>query len=118
MKVGLIGLGAMGLPMGRRLLAAGHDLAVVPHLNRAPAEELGAGGAEIRSSASELRSDREVVITSVPDVPQVEEVLFGEHGLTSGTQTGNGLLYVDMSTINPTAARNHHTRLADAGIEA
>ncbi|MEP6776021.1 MAG: NAD(P)-binding domain-containing protein, partial [Chloroflexota bacterium] len=103
MKVGLIGLGAMGLPMGRRLLGAGHDLYVVPHVRREPAVDLAAAGAQIVDRASELTGECAVVLTSVPDVPQVQEVLFGEYGLDKGS--GKGLLFIDLSTINPTAAR-------------
>lgn len=116
MKVGLIGLGAMGLPIGRRLLGAGHELFVVPHVHRAPAEELAASGAHIATHASDLAGECAVIVTSVPDVPQVQEVLFGDHGLSSAG--GRDLLYIDTSTINPTAAREHHGRLAKLGIEA
>lgn len=116
-KIGLVGLGAMGLPMGKRLLAAGHDLAVVPHINRKPAEELAALGASIREKPADLAQDRQVIITSVPDVPQVEEVLFGEGGLMAGSPKED-LLFIDMSTINPTAARENATRLALAGVKA
>jgi 3-hydroxyisobutyrate dehydrogenase len=116
MKVGLIGLGAMGLPMGRRLLGAGHDLYVVPHVHRAPAEELAASGARIADHAADLTGECAVVLTSVPDVPQVQEVLFGDRGLA--TSRGKGLLYIDVSTINPTAAREHHNRLSELGIDA
>jgi 3-hydroxyisobutyrate dehydrogenase len=116
-KIGLVGLGAMGLPMGKRLLAAGHDLSVVPHNNRKPAEDLAALGASIREKPADLAYDRQVIITSVPDVPQVEEVLFGEHGLMAGSPKED-LLFIDMSTINPTAARENATRLAAAGVRA
>ena len=116
-KIGLVGLGAMGLPMGKRLLVAGHDLAVVPHRNQDAAKTLAAAGATIRAAPAELAGDREVIITSVPDVPQVEEVLFGPLGLLAGAP-GPGTLFIDMSTINPTAAREHERRLADAGIVA
>jgi 3-hydroxyisobutyrate dehydrogenase-like beta-hydroxyacid dehydrogenase len=116
MKVGLIGLGAMGLPMGRRLLGAGHELYVVPHVHRTPADELASDGARIADHASDLAVECAVVLTSVPDVPQVQEVLFGDKGLAGSS--GNGLLYIDMSTINPTAAREHHRRLSDLGIDA
>jgi 3-hydroxyisobutyrate dehydrogenase-like beta-hydroxyacid dehydrogenase len=120
LRVGLVGLGAMGLPIGKRLLIAGHRLAVVPHSNQAPAEELGALGADVISRAADLLPECEVVITSVPDVPQVRQVLFGEEGLIAGRQEGrdHDRLYIDMSTINPTAAREHHARLAEAGIVA
>lgn len=117
-RIGLVGLGAMGLPMGKRLVGAGHSLVVVPHHNHAPAEELRSLGATVASRASELLSECDVVITSVPDVPQVQEVLFGESGLLAGESGRAGQLYIDMSTITPTAAREHHARLASAGIAA
>ncbi|MEO8284861.1 MAG: NAD(P)-dependent oxidoreductase [Chloroflexota bacterium] len=116
-RIGLIGLGAMGLPMGKQLLGAGFDLVVVPHLHEGPAQELAALGAEIRQQPADLRADRDVVITSVPDVPQVQEVLFGEGGLLAGSGDATRL-FIDVSTTNPTAAREHHKRLGDVGIEA
>jgi 3-hydroxyisobutyrate dehydrogenase-like beta-hydroxyacid dehydrogenase len=115
-KIGLIGLGAMGLPMGRRLLENGFELVVVPHANRAPADELAGKGAAVASSPAELTGMCRLVITSVPDVPQVEEVLFGENGLAR--PGGEGLVYVDMSTITPKAARDFGARLAALGISA
>jgi 3-hydroxyisobutyrate dehydrogenase len=116
-NIGFVGLGAMGLPIAKRLIAAGHNLVVVPHVNRRPAEELEALGAKVRNSPAELGADRDVVITSVPDVPQVEETLFGERGLLSGSPK-HGMLFIDMSTINPTAARTNAARLNEAGLEA
>jgi 3-hydroxyisobutyrate dehydrogenase-like beta-hydroxyacid dehydrogenase len=116
-RIGLVGLGAMGLPIGKRLLEAGHDLVVVPHTNRNPADELAAMGAAIREKPADLSADRQVIITSVPDVPQVEEVLFGERGLMEGSPEP-GLLYIDMSTIIPTAARENASRLGAAGVTA
>jgi 3-hydroxyisobutyrate dehydrogenase-like beta-hydroxyacid dehydrogenase len=115
-KVGVVGLGAMGFPMTRRLLQNGFDVAVVTHRNPGPAEELSALGARVVKRASELAAECEVVITSVPDVPQVEEVLFGADGLSAAPQ--EGLLYIDMSTITPTAARQHYERLAEQGVAA
>jgi len=116
-RIGLVGLGAMGLPIGKRLLEAGHDLVVVPHINRNPADELAAMGAAIREKPADLSGDRQVIITSVPDVPQVEEVLFGESGLMTGSPQP-GLLYIDMSTISPTAAQENASRLGSAGVTA
>ncbi len=120
MRVGLVGLGSMGLPIGMRLLDAQHKLVVVPHRNLDPAQALSARGAEVRTRAADLLPECEVVITSVPDVPQVQQVLFGEEGLLAGRQEGRDLrpLYIDMSTINPTAAREHHARLSELGIAA
>lgn len=115
-NVGFVGLGAMGAPMVRRLLAGGFTVAVVPHTNREQAEQLVAEGASIAASAADLAGISDVVITSVPDVPQVREVLFGERGLTS--VKGGHLLFIDMSTITPTAAKEHHASLQGMGITA
>ncbi|MDQ5822722.1 MAG: NAD(P)-dependent oxidoreductase [Chloroflexota bacterium] len=115
-KVGVIGLGAMGLPMSRRLLESGYDLSVVPHLNTAPADELAQLGATVLMRPSELAQSCEVVITSVPDVPQVQEVLFGAEGLSTAAK--DGLLYIDMSTITPTAAQEHYARLKERAVAA
>lgn len=115
-KVGVIGLGAMGLPMARRLLQNGYDLSVVPHHNTAPADELAQLGATVLKRPSELAQACEVVITSVPDVPQVQEVLFGADGLS--TVATHGLLYIDMSTITPTAAQEHYAKLMQQGVAA
>jgi 3-hydroxyisobutyrate dehydrogenase-like beta-hydroxyacid dehydrogenase len=106
----------MGLPMSKRLLQNGFDVAVVPHRNSAPAQELAGLGAEVLKRPAELARDCDVVITSLPDVPQVREVLFGEGGLLAGAR--EGLLYIDLSTITPTAAREHHTRLQLVGVAA
>lgn len=116
LSVGLVGLGAMGLPMGKRLLGAGYDLHVVPHVNRAPAEELAALGASVRDTPSDLASHCSIVITSVPDVPHVRSVLFGEGGLA--LEPHDGLLHIDMSTITPSAAREFHERLTALGMHA
>lgn len=115
-KVGVIGLGAMGLPMSRRLLQNGYELSVVTHHNTAPAEELTRLGARVLRQPSELAQACEVVITSVPDVPQVQEVLFGAEGLSTAAK--GGLLYIDMSTITPTAAQEHYAKLKERGIAA
>ncbi len=115
-KIGLVGLGAMGLPMGKRLVSNGFELSVVLHVKRTPADELAAIGAHICSHPAQLADECEMVITSVPDVPQVEEVLFGKNGLAR--RPHHGLLFVDMSTINPSAARDFHTKLAGMGVSA
>jgi 3-hydroxyisobutyrate dehydrogenase-like beta-hydroxyacid dehydrogenase len=116
LSVGLVGLGAMGLPMGKRLLGAGYDLHVAPHVNRAPAEELAALGADVRDAPADLASDCSIVITSVPDVPHVRSVLFGEGGLA--LEPHEGLLHIDMSTITPSASREFHEKLAALSMHA
>src|SRR5829696_8885811 len=115
-KIGLVGLGAMGLPMGRRLLSQGFQLVVVPHERREPAAELVGLGAREAGTPQELAGLCDLVLTSVPDAPQVEEVLFGAHGLAEAPSAG--LIHADMSTIAPSAARDFNSRLAAAGIPA
>jgi 3-hydroxyisobutyrate dehydrogenase-like beta-hydroxyacid dehydrogenase len=66
--------------------------------------------------AADLAGECAVVITSVPDVPQVQEVLFGDGGLASNAH--HDLLFIDMSTITPTAAREHYERLKAMGVTA
>src|SRR4051812_42209230 len=115
-RIGLIGLGTMGLPMGKRLVEAGHEVTVVPHVNRAPADELAGMGARVAEKPAEVAQACELVITIVPDVPQVREVLFGDGGLASADKFHPDLLYIDMSTITPLAAREFGEQLASRGV--
>jgi 2-hydroxy-3-oxopropionate reductase len=96
--VGFIGLGIMGRPMAKNLMAAGYDLVV--H-NRSPekAEELANEGATAAGSPREVAEKCGIIVTMLPDSPQVEEVLAGEGGVFEGI--GEGALIVDMSTISP-----------------
>ncbi|HKP54275.1 MAG TPA: NAD(P)-dependent oxidoreductase [Chloroflexia bacterium] len=115
-KVGLIGLGAMGLPYGRRLIEAGFELWVLGHRNMKPVDVLVGLGAHSASNVGELGDACPVVITSLPDVPQVRSVLFDEGGLV--TQRRDGMLFIDMSTITPSASKEFHARLKEQGIAA
>ncbi len=96
--VGFIGLGIMGKPMAKNLMEAGYDLVVN---NRSPekAEELAGEGATAAATPREVAEGCDVVITMLPDSPQVEEVLAGEDGVFEGVR--EGALIVDMSTISP-----------------
>ena len=96
--VGFIGLGIMGKPMAKNLMEAGYDLVVY---NRSPekAEELAGEGATAAGRPREVAEGCDVVITMLPDSPQVEEVLAGEGGVFEGVS--EGALIVDMSTISP-----------------
>lgn len=114
MRVGFIGLGLMGKPMARRLLKAGYEL-VVHNRSRPPVEELAAEGAEPARSPKEVAEKVDVLITMVPDSPDVEKVLFGENGVVEGAHPG--LIVVDMSTISPIAARGFAERLGERGVE-
>jgi 2-hydroxy-3-oxopropionate reductase len=97
-KIGFVGLGIMGKPMAKNLMQAGYELTV--H-NRSPekAEELAAEGAVAAGSPREVAENSDVVITMLPDSPDVERVVVGENGVLEGIK--EGALLVDMSTISP-----------------
>ena len=82
-RTGFIGLGVMGKPMARNLMAAGHEL-VVYSRTRADVDELAAQGASAASSPREVGEACAVTITMLPDSPQVEDVLAGEDGVLAG----------------------------------
>ena len=101
MKVGFIGLGHMGAPMSRNVLAAGHEL-VVHDVRPDAAADLLAAGASWAESPREAGADRDAVITMLPGPSQVEEVLLGPGGLLAGLTTG--ATWIDMSTSVPAVA--------------
>jgi 3-hydroxyisobutyrate dehydrogenase-like beta-hydroxyacid dehydrogenase len=109
-NIGLIGVGAMGEPMGESLLRAGFSVRVCAHRSRERIERLiGLGAIENRAPA-DVASGSDIVITMVPDAPQVEEALFAPSGVAMGLR--EGATVIDMSTISPVASRSFHERLA------
>jgi 3-hydroxyisobutyrate dehydrogenase-like beta-hydroxyacid dehydrogenase len=112
-KVGVVGVGAMGEPMAASLLRAGFDVTVCAHRNREPVDRLSALGAHDGGDPAGVGASCDVVISCVPDAPQVEEVLFGDRGAASGASPGT--LFIDMSTISPVATRAFDTRLRASG---
>ena len=112
--IGVIGLGAMGLPMARCLLRAGYAVTVCPHRNPAPAQALGAEGATVVASPREVAATATIIITMVPDSPQVEEAVLGPEGVAAGAAPGSVLL--DMSSIAPAATRRIGAALAEHDI--
>lgn len=109
MKIGFIGLGVMGAPMARNLIAAGHQIITV--LNRSPLPENLE--AEVVESAAEVARRSEIVITMLPDTPDVERVLLGANGVLEGVSSG--ALVIDMSSISPIATRNFAARFREKG---
>ncbi len=97
-KIGFIGLGIMGAPMAGHLLDGGHEVTSTVHRTPAP-EELKKKGLKLVGSAKEVAAASDVIITMVPDTPQVEAVLFGENGVAEGLSKGK--LVIDMSSISP-----------------
>jgi len=100
--IGFIGLGIMGKPMARNLAKAGYAL-VIHSRSLPPVDELAREGAKKAASPQEVASHSEVVITMLPDSPDVETVVAGEHGVFAGARSGS--LLIDMSTISPIVAR-------------
>jgi len=101
-RIGFIGLGIMGKPMSHHLLDAGYPL-VVLDLGKPAMDELVAAGAKSAASPKEVAAQSDVIITMLPDSPQVEGVVFGKDGLLEGLRAGS--LVIDMSTIMPSVAR-------------
>jgi 2-hydroxy-3-oxopropionate reductase len=102
-RIGFIGLGIMGRPMARNLLEAGFGL-VVHSRSPGPVDELVAAGAERGTDPEDVASRSDVVITMLPDTPDVELVLLGERGVVGGIRADS--LVIDMSTIKPLAAKD------------
>lgn len=111
-KVGFIGLGIMGKPMAKNLLEAGHEL-VVYNRTTEKAEELAGDGATVAGSPKEVAEQSDVIITMLPDSPQVEEVLAGEGGILEGIREGS--LIVDMSTISPVVTKELAAKAGEHG---
>lgn len=112
-RVGFIGLGLMGSHMARNLLRAGHELTVHSR-SPAPVDALVAEGAARASSPAEVASRSEVIVTMLPDTPDVELVLFGPDGVFQTVAEGS--LVIDMSTIDPIATRRFAERMAERGV--
>jgi 2-hydroxy-3-oxopropionate reductase len=114
MRLGLIGLGAMGRPMGLRLLGAGHHLSVFARQPSA-AQPLLEAGAIVRDSPADVARASEIVLTIVTADADVSEIALGQRGIIAGAAPGTVL--VDMSTVAPATARSVAARLAEGGID-
>jgi 2-hydroxy-3-oxopropionate reductase len=111
-NVGFIGLGVMGKPMAKHLIAAGHRLTVY-NRSRGAVDELVAAGATAAASPAEVARASSVVITMLPDTPDVERVLTAADGVLSGLQPG--AIVIDMSSISPVATERLATLVAGKG---
>ena len=114
MKVGFIGLGIMGRPMAKNLVKAGHELVVVDFNKDAVADLVSLGAAEAKNGA-EVATKCNVIITMVPNSPQVRAVTLGEGGVI---ETGNeNTVVIDMSSIDPVESKKIAAELAKKGID-
>ncbi|MCQ4332980.1 NAD-binding protein [Natronomonas sp. F2-12] len=112
--IGFIGLGIMGKPASKNLVDAGYEL-IVNDVREEPVAELEAYGAESRATPREVTADADVVITFLPEGKHVREVALGEEGVIEGAEPGE--VYIDMSTIGPSAIREVAEELDAAGVE-
>jgi 2-hydroxy-3-oxopropionate reductase len=120
MKLGFIGLGVMGAPMAAHLVAAGHDVSGYD-VSAAAGEKLAAAGGRAATGVADAVAGADVVITMLPNHPQVEEVVLAAGGVLDAA--GPGTLLIDMSTIRPEtsiaiaeAARDKKIRVLDAPV--
>ena len=113
LKLGFIGLGIMGAPMAGHLVAAGHQVFINTR-SKIP-EELANSAAIPCSSPAEVANKADIIITMVPDTPDVEKVLFGESGIASGLSKGK--IVVDMSSISPIATKEFAKQINALGCE-
>jgi 2-hydroxy-3-oxopropionate reductase len=113
-RVGFIGLGLMGRPMGLNLLKAGFPLTVW-NRTRARTEPLAAAGATVAAAPREVAARSDVVITIVSDPPALESVLWGGEGVLGSMARGS--LLIDSSTVSPALARRAAAECSVRGIE-
>jgi len=113
-KIGFIGLGIMGKPMAKSLLKAGYKL-IVHNRSKSPVEELAGMGAERGESPKEVAEKSDIIITMLPDSPDVEKVILGENGLLNGAKKGS--VIIDMSSIAPLVSRKIAEKAEEIGVE-
>ena len=113
MNLGWIGLGIMGAPMCGHLIAAGYTMTV--HTRSKVPEAIAAAGSRTAASAEAVAAASDIVFLMLPDTPDVERVLFGEHGVAAGLKPGS--LVVDMSSISPMATKDYAARIQALGSD-
>ena len=119
-KIGFVGLGIMGKPMSKNLIKASHELTVYDVID-VPVKELEKEGAKVAHSAREVAEKSDLVITMLPESPDVDEAVLGPSGIFDGIKKGS--TYIDMSTISPVtskklaeAAKAKGVRILDAPV--
>jgi len=112
-KVGFIGLGIMGKPMAANLIKGGHTLYATSRSG--VSQELTAAGATSCATAKEVAQKADIIITMVPDTPDVEKVLFGANGVAEGLSAGK--IVIDMSSISPIETKTFAKRINELKCE-
>src|SRR5690554_2410623 len=113
MKIGFIGLGIMGKPISLNLIKAGYELIVFNRSQKA-IDEVVQAGAEAGQSPKDVAERSDVIITMLPNSPEVKEVVLGPNGVIEGAKPGS--IVIDMSSIAPGASQEVGKALAEKGI--
>jgi len=112
-NIGFIGLGIMGKPMAANLIKGGHALFL--HSRSGVPKELTDAGGKTCASAKEVAQKADIIITMVPDTPDVDRVLFGANGVAEGLSKGKTV--VDMSSISPIETKTYANKINGLGCE-
>src|SRR5512143_3702179 len=113
-KIGFIGLGIMGKPMVKNLLKAGFPIFAYD-LNKNAVDDVVKAGAEAVFSSREAAGKADVIITMLPDSPDVREVILGKNGVMDGVKPG--AIVIDMSSINPLVSQEIEKELRKKNVE-
>jgi len=113
-KIGFIGLGIMGKPMARHLLQAGYSLFILS--SSAGAASLKEEGASILETTEAMAKQADIIITMLPDSPEVESMVMGKGNLLQAMRPGS--MFIDMSTISPATSMHLFEQFREKGIEA
>lgn len=114
MKIGFIGLGIMGKPMSKNLLKKGYEL-VVCDVVQSAVDEVVQCGANAALTPKDVAAQANIIITMLPNSPQVKQVVLGKNGIIEGAKSGT--IVIDMSSISPLVSREVGAKLAESGIE-
>ena len=112
-NIGFIGLGIMGKPMALNLIKGGHTLFL--NSRSGVPQELTAAGGKSCANAKEVAQKADIIITMVPDTPDVEKVLFGANGVAEGVSKGKTV--IDMSSISPIETKAFAKKINDLGCD-
>ncbi len=112
--IGFIGIGIMGQPMAKNLLAAGHSLVLSKHYKIPPSDLLGEN-TTVFATPKDVAQNSDIIITMVPDTPHVQEVLFGDQGVAHGLSAGK--IVIDMSSICPIATKDIAAKIKQTGAD-
>ena len=113
LKVGFIGLGAMGLPMAQRVVQAGFSMVTTFHKRREPADALSQLGARVVGTPAEVAAEADVVITVLPADAELEAVVLERDGILKGF--GPGKILIEMTTCTANALANVERAVAETG---